>query len=70
MSDIQVVPKVFMGRRRFSELTSPVIISKTIGGERPASLQEAQELGLMLLPSPQAATRLRTGHPFATAPLW
>jgi len=41
-----MLPKVFTGRRPFSELTTPVITSKIIDGGRPARPQEAHELGL------------------------
>jgi len=35
-----------MGRHPFGEFATPVITSKVTGGEWPAHLQEAQELGL------------------------
>lgn len=38
--------KVFTGKRPFSEFTTPTIISKIMGGERPARSQKAQERGL------------------------
>ena len=41
-----MLPKVFTGRPPFSELTTAVIISKVMDGQRPARPQEAQELGL------------------------
>ena len=41
-----MLPKVFTGRNPFSELTTPVIISKIMDGVRPTRPQEAQELGL------------------------
>ena len=39
-------PKIFTGRRPFSEFTTPIIISKIMDDERPARPQEAQTLGL------------------------
>ena len=39
-------PKVFTGKRPFSEFKIPDIISKIMSGERPARPQEAKELGL------------------------
>jgi len=45
LSDIQAVLKVSIGRCRFSELKTPAIISKIVGGDRPACLQEVLELG-------------------------
>ena len=41
-----MLPKVFIGRCPFSELTTPVIISRIVDGERPVRPQGAQELGL------------------------
>ena len=41
-----MLPKVFTGKHPFSEFATPVIISKIMGGERPARPQEAQERGL------------------------
>ena len=41
-----MLPKVFTGRPPFSEFTTPVTISKIMGGERPARPQGAQERGL------------------------
>ena len=45
-SDICMLPKVFTGRRPFSELTTPDIASKIMDGSRPARPHEAQDLGL------------------------
>ena len=39
-------PKAFTGKRPFSGLATPAIISKLISGERPARPQEGQKLGL------------------------
>jgi len=46
LSDIRMLPKVFVGRHLFSELTTPVIISRIVDGERPVRPQGAKELGL------------------------
>jgi len=44
--DVRMLPKVFTGRRPFSELTASVVISKIIDGEQPARPHEGQEFGL------------------------
>ena len=41
-----MLPKVFIGGRTFSELTTPVIISRIVDGERPVRPWGAQKLGL------------------------
>jgi len=46
LSDIRMLPKVFVGKHLFSELTTPVVISRIVDGERPVRPQGAQELGL------------------------
>ena len=44
--DNRMLPKAFTGKRAFSEFTTPAVISKVMGGKRPARPQEGQELGL------------------------
>jgi len=41
-----MLPKVFTGRHPFGELTTTVITSNIVDGDRPARPHEAQELGL------------------------
>jgi len=41
-----MLPKVFTGRHPFGELTTPVIASNIVDGDRPARPHEAQEFGL------------------------